>query len=135
MNPDVFFEAFLARLLPFYHEVTLAAIERLSFAEYPANAALAALGGILALGVYYGAGIFLRRLPERVSTEAQQARIETLRRVAREWLPWLLVLSPTPIGQVFVMAAGFFRLNGRLVWAVIVASEAVFRAMPYLRSL
>lgn len=130
MNSDIFTEALLARLLPIYQEVTLGAIEHFRFADYLPNAVLAGVASLLALAIYYALGIWLRRLPERVSTDAQRARIERSRARAREWLPWLLVLSPTPIGQIFVVAAGYFRL----AWAVIVASEILFRAMPYLYS-
>ncbi len=133
MNLDIFTEALLARLLPIYHEVTLGAIRHLQFEQYPPNAALAALGALLALALWYAVGVWLRRMPERVSTEEQRARIDAMRGAAREWLPWLLVLSPTPVGGVVVMAAGFFRLHPRRVAAIVLASELLFRAIPYLR--
>ena len=106
MDLNIFTEAFLARMLPVYSEVTLGAIRHFKLEEYPPSAALAAVGGLLALAIYYAVGIWLRRMPERVSTEEQRARIEKMRGAAREWLPWLLVLSPTPLGGVVVMAAG-----------------------------
>jgi membrane protein YqaA with SNARE-associated domain len=133
MDLNIFTEAFLARLLPVYSEVTLGAIRHFTLGEYPANAALAAVGGLLALAVYYGVGVWLRRMPERSSTEVQRARIEAMRKAAHEWLPWLLVLSPTPLGGVVVMAAGFFRLRLAMVFLVVIASEILFRAIPYLR--
>ena len=133
MNLDIFTQAFLSRLLPLFHEVTLGAIRHLKLEEYPANAAIAALGGLLAAALFYAIGMWLRRMPERVSTEEQRARIEKMRGVAREWLPWFLVLSPTPVGGVVIMAAAFFRLNWRMVVAIIVLTEILFRAMPYLR--
>jgi membrane protein YqaA with SNARE-associated domain len=133
MDLNIFTEAFLARLLPVYSEVTLGAIRHFKLEEYPPSAALAAVGGLLALAIYYAVGIWLRRMPERVSTEEQRARIEKMRGAAREWLPWLLVLSPTPLGGVVVMAAGFFRLRPVMVLAIVFASEILFRAMPYLR--
>lgn len=133
MNPEIFTQAFVARLVPIYHEVTLGAIRHFDFANYPANASLAAVGGVLALVLWYGVGVWLRRMPERVSTEEQRARIEAMRKGAGEWLPWLLVLSPTPVGGVVVMAAGFFRLSPRKIMAIVVASEILFRAIPYLR--
>lgn len=132
MNPNILTEAFLARLVPVYHEVALGAIRHFKLDKYPENAVLAAIGGLLALAIYYAVGVFLRRMPERVSTDEQRARIESMRTVAQHWLPWLLVFSPTPIGGVVVMAAAFFRLNGRLTVAVVLASELLFRAMPYL---
>ena len=91
------------------------------------------MGGLLAATVLYAIGVWLRRMPERVSTEEQRARIEVMRGVAREWLPWLLVLAPTPLGGVIIIAAAFFRLNWQMVCGIIVASEVVFRAMPYMR--
>ncbi len=133
MNIDIFTQAFLSRLLPLFHEVTLGAIRHLKLEEYPAHAAVAAVGGLLAAAVFYATGVWLRRMPERVSTEEQHVRIEKMRGAAREWLPWLLVLSPTPVGGVVIMAAAFFRLNWRMVAAIIVLTEIVFRAMPYLR--
>jgi len=133
MNPDILIQAFTSRLVPIYSEVTLGAIRHFRFEQYPANAALAAIGGLLAAVVLYAIGVWLRRMPERVSTDEQRARIESMRKGAREWLPWLLVLSPTPVGGVVIMAAAFFRLNWRLVGVIIVLTEVVFRAMPYLR--
>jgi membrane protein YqaA with SNARE-associated domain len=133
MNPDIFTEAFLSRLLPLFHEVTLGAIRHFTFEQYPANAALAAIGAQLASVVLYAIGVWLRRMPERVSTEGQRTRIENMRGVAREWLPWLLVLAPTPLGGIIIMAAAFFRLNAKMVAMIIIVTEIVFRAMPYLR--
>lgn len=133
MNLDIFTQAFLSRLLPLFHEVTLGAIRHFKLEEYPLNAAVAAVGALLASALLYAIGAWLRRMPERVSTEAQRVRIEKMRGAAREWLPWLLVLSPTPVGGVIIIAAGFFRLNWRLVALIIVISEVVYRAMPYLR--
>lgn len=133
MNPDIFIQGFLARLLPIYHEVTLGAIRHFNLEDYPANALLAGVGALLALLVWHGVGVWLRRMPERVSTEDQRARIEAMRGAAREWLPWLLVLSPTPVGGVVVMASAFFRLTPTKVMAIVVTSEVLWRAMPYLR--
>lgn len=133
MNPDIFIQAFLARLVPIYHERLLGALRNFNIDAYPHNAALAAVGALLALALWYGVGVWLRRMPERVSTEEQRARIEAMRGAAREWLPWLLVLAPTPVGGVVVMAAAFFRLTPAKVAAIVVASEILWRAMPYLR--
>lgn len=133
MNPTIFTEAFLARLLPVYSEVTLDAIAHFHPEQYPSNAALAALGGLLALAIYYAVGIWLRRMPERVSTEEQRARIEKMRAGAHFWLPWLLILAPTPVGGVVVMASAFFRLPKKPTLAIVIAAEILFRAMPYLR--
>lgn len=133
MNLDIFTQAFLARLLPIYNEVTLGAIRHFHFEQYPANAALAAVGALLALAIWYAVGVWLRRMPERVSSDEQRARIEAMRGTAREWLPWLLILAPTPLGGVVVMAAAFFRLTPAKVAAIVVASEVLFRAIPYLR--
>lgn len=133
MNPEIFIQAFLARLVPIYHEVTLGAIRHFHFEQYPANAALAAVGGLLALAVWYAVGVWLRRMPERVSTDEQHERIKKMQSAAGGWLPWLLILSPTPIGGLLVMAAAFFRLHPRKVAAIVFASEILFRAIPYLR--
>ncbi len=133
IQTQVIAEAFRARLLPMGQELTLGAIRQFHRVDYPAYAALAALGGLLGSALLYALGLWLRRMPERVSTPEQRLRIEQLRGVAKEWLPWLLVLSPTPLGGMMTLAAGFFRLSPKLVFAVILTSEAVFRAMPYLR--
>lgn len=133
MNLSVFTEAFAARLLPIYNEATLSAMRNFKLEEYPPHAVLAGVGGVLALGVYYLVGVWLRRAPERMSNEEQRARIEKMRKAASFWLPYLLVLSPTPVGGVVVMAAGFFRMKPALVMAIILLAEGVFRAMPYLR--
>ncbi len=132
MNLEIFTQAFLARLIPMYHEVTLGAIRHFNLAQYPANAALAAVGALLALVVWYAIGVWLRRMPERVSTEEQRARIEAMRKGAGHWLPWLLILSPTPVGGVVVMASGFFALRPLVVVLMIVASEVLWRLIPML---
>jgi membrane protein YqaA with SNARE-associated domain len=132
MNPDIFTEAFLTRLLPIYSEVTLGAIRHLKFEEYPQNAIVAALGALVASVLLYALGAWLRRLPERVSTDAQRARIESMRKGAGEFLPWLLIFSPLPIGGIFIIAAAFFRLRPAMVAAIVAASEGLFRAMPYI---
>ena len=133
MNPDIFIQGFLARLVPIYHERVLGALRHFNFEAYPQNAALAAVGALLALVIWYGVGVWLRRMPERVSTDDQRARIEAMRETAREWLPWLLILSPTLLGGIVVMASAFFRLRPAMVMAIVVASEILWRAMPYLR--
>lgn len=133
MQFEVVSEAFLARLAPIYSEVTLGAVRHLKFEEYPAHAALAAFGGLTALVLYYVAGILLRRMPERVSTEEQQARIEAMRKAAGGWVPYLLILAPTPVGGVVVMATAFFRYKLAIAVPIILAAEVLFRAMPYLR--
>ncbi|MFZ4540923.1 MAG: hypothetical protein ACOYNL_03810 [Rickettsiales bacterium] len=133
MNPDIFIQALLSRLLPLFHEVTLSAIRHFKLEEYPANATFAAVGALTASALLYAIGIWLRRLPEKVSTKEQRARIESMRARAQEWLPWLLVLAPTPLGGVIIMAAAFFRVRPPMVFAIVIAAEILFRAMPYLR--
>jgi membrane protein YqaA with SNARE-associated domain len=81
----------------------------------------------------YLLGVWLRRLPDKFSTEAQRERIARTRSKACEWLPWLLVLAPLPVGGTIIIVAGFFRLRPALTAAVLLASEALWRAMPYLR--
>ncbi len=125
-------EAFLSRLLPLWDEVTLGAIRSLRMEEYAQAAAIAGVGALLASVLLYGVGIWLRRLPKKVSTEAQQQRIETMREAALEWLPWLLVLSPTPIGGILIMAAGFFAVKPWKVAVMLVVAETAWRAAPLL---
>lgn len=133
MTLDILFQAFLARLLPFFHEVSLNAIRHFKLEEYPPYAAIAAIGALLASVLLYAIGVWLRRMPEKVSTPLQQARIESMRKTAREWLPWLLVLAPTPIGGITIIAAAFFRLRPAMVGGIVIAAEILWRAMPYLR--
>lgn len=125
-------EAFVARLLPVFHEVTLPAILNLHPMEYPLAAAVAGVGGIAAAALLYVIGVWLRRMPERVSTEAQRTRIESLRATARSWLPWLLILAPTPFGGVLVMAAGFFAIRPLVAAIAIIAAEVAWRASPLM---
>jgi membrane protein YqaA with SNARE-associated domain len=61
MNLDILIQAFTSRLLPIYSEVTLGAIRHFKFEEYPANAAIAAIGGLAAAAVLYAIGVWLRR--------------------------------------------------------------------------
>lgn len=125
-------EAFLTRLLPLYDEVTLNAIRSLRIADYPMAAFLSGIGALAASLVMYGIGIWLRRMPEKVSTDAQQARIASLRAVANEWLPWLLILSPTPVGGMLAMAAGFFAVRPWKVMVMLVLAEIAWRVAPLL---
>lgn len=125
-------EAFIARLLPMFKETTLTALRHFAPEKYPDAVWFAAAGALLASLLLYFIGVWLRRLPEKVSTEAQRARIEKMRVVAHEWLPWLLILSATPFGGVLIMAAGFFALRPFVAAAAIVAAEVLWRIAPLL---
>jgi membrane protein YqaA with SNARE-associated domain len=125
-------EAFVARLLPVFHEVTLPAILNLHPTEYPLAAAVAGVGGVAAAALLYLLGVWLRRMPERVSSDSQRARIEKMRAKAHEWLPWLLILAPTPIGGMLVVASGFFAIRPLVAAIAIIAAEVLWRASPVM---
>ena len=125
-------EAFVSRLLPVFHEVTLPAILNLHPTEYPLAAAVAGVGGVAAAALLYVIGVWLRRMPERVSTEAQRTKIESMRATARSWLPWLLILAPTPFGGVLVIASGFFAIRPVIAAIAIIAAEVAWRASPVM---
>lgn len=125
-------EAFLSRLLPFNDEVTLAAIRNLRMEDYPSAAVYAGLGALAASIILYGIGIWLRRMPDRFSTDTQQARVEYMRATANEWLPWLLVLSASPIGGMLIIAAGFFAVKPWKVATMLVVAEIAWRAAPLI---
>jgi membrane protein YqaA with SNARE-associated domain len=125
-------EGFVHRLLPFYEEVTLGAIRGFNEADYPQAAAAAGVGALLASLALYGIGIWLRRLPKKISTDAQQDRIAALRKLAHEWLPYLLILSPTPIGGILIIAAGFFAIKPWMAAGMIILAEIAWRAAPFM---
>lgn len=125
-------EAFLHRLLPFHHEVTLAAIRSLRIEDYPVAAFYAGVGALAASLLIYGIGIAMRRMPDRFSNESQQARVEYLRATAHAWLPWLLILSASPMGGLLALAAGFFGIKPWKVVAMLLIAEIAFRAAPLL---
>ena len=127
-----FTQAFLHRLLPYKHEVTLNAMRHLDITAYKAHAPAAAAGALLASVILYAIGIWLRRMPARVSTESQQDRIQHLRTIADRWLPYLLILAPMPIGGIIIVAAGFFGTRVWLVTVVLIAAEAAWRLSPFL---
>lgn len=133
MNPlQLIYEAFLARLLPLYDEVTLGAIRNLRIETYPQAAFYSGLGALAASFILYFIGTRMRRLPDRFSTDMQQARVEYLRATAHEWLPWLLILSASPIGGMLVLAAGFFAVKPWKVVTMLVVAEVAWRAAPLL---
>ena len=127
-----FTQAFWHRLMPFNHEVTLGAMRQFDMAAYKAHAPLAAAGALVASAILYAIGVWLRRMPSKVSTEVQQGRIEELRLLANGWLPYLLVLGPTPVGGIIIVAAGFFGTRARVAGAVLVAAEMAWRISPFL---
>jgi membrane protein YqaA with SNARE-associated domain len=128
---DIFIESLVHRLLPMQPEITLPAMQ--AFGQPPAIALVAAAAGALIASVaLYGIGVWLRRMPKKISTEAQQARIEKLRAVAVEWLPWLLILAPSPVGGMLIIAAGFFAIRPWRVALAVMAGEAAWRLSPYL---
>lgn len=128
---DIATEAFIHRLVPMQQEVTLPAMH--AFGEPPPIAIAAAIVAALAGAVIlYLIGIWLRRMPKKISTEEQRARIEKLRAVAMEWLPWLLILSPTPVGGLLIIAAGFFAIRPWLAAVVITVAEVAWRLSPLL---
>jgi membrane protein YqaA with SNARE-associated domain len=132
MNPDIFTQAFLSRLLPLYHEVVLNATLHFHPEQYPCDAVVAGAGALLASALFYAVGVWLRRMPARVSTQAQQARIARMQQTAHGWLPWLLILSPTPVGGILIIAAGFFAIRPVVAGAAIVAGEVLWRVSPLL---
>lgn len=125
-------DAFLHRLLPTHHELALNALKQFQPDQYPQAAIIAGAGALIASVILYTIGIWLRRLPQKISTAPQQERIEKLRAVAKEWLPWVLILSPTPVGGVLVIAAGFFNIRPWLAALAILAGEIAWRAAPLL---
>ena len=134
MEPQVFTQAFIARLIPSSHEVLLAAIRNFHFEQYPLNAAMAAWGALTASVILYFLGMLLRRWPERAGGSAEQREhIARMRAQAQGIIPWLLVFAPLPVGGMIIIAAGFFRLRPARVAAILVASELLYRAMPYLQ--
>lgn len=128
----LFQEAFMARLLPLFHETTLGALRNFHPEKYTSLVWAAAAGALAASALLYAVGIWLRRMPAKISTEHQHARIEKLRAAAFEWLPWLLILSPTPVGPVLIMAAGFFGLRPFVAGAAILGGEVLWRIAPLL---
>jgi|GEM_PF-4419435 len=125
-------EGFLARLLPSYAETTLKAMQAFGNTERIWPILAAATGALFASALLYVMGIWMRRLPAKVSTEAQQARIEKLRTVAMQSLPWLLILSPTPVGGMLILAAGFFGLRPIVAALAILGGEVLWRISPFL---
>lgn len=129
---DIFTEAFLHRLLPYQHELALGALRSFNHAAYVQQLWLAGAGALVASALLYAVGIWLRRMPEKVSTDPQRARIEKIRIVATTWLPWLLILAPTPVGGILVMAAGFFAISPLRAGTMILAAEILWRVSPLL---
>lgn len=134
MHPEIFTQAFIARLIPSAHEVMLPAIRNFHFEQYPQNAAMAAWGALTASVILYFIGMLLRRWPERASTDEKRAQMENVRTKAQSIVPWMLVFAPLPVGGMIIIAAGFFRLRPAKVAIILLASEALYRAMPYLQS-
>ncbi len=135
MDPQVFSQAFVARLLPSAHEVLLPAIRNFHFEQYLPNAAMAACGALTASVVLYFVGMLLRRWPERAaSTDEKRTQMENVRARAQSIIPWLLIFAPLPVGGMIIIAAAFFRLRPARVAVILVATEILYRAMPYLHS-
>lgn len=124
----VFTEALFARLLPVNYETTIDAMANFATDETLLQHLLAAaLGAIVAYGILYWVGTRMRKLPERVSSPEERERVAALGRKAKFFLPFLLVLSPTPFGTVILVACGFFRLNPWLTFAIAIAAELAWR--------
>jgi membrane protein YqaA with SNARE-associated domain len=131
---NIFTEAFMTRLLPLFNEVTLGATRHFQPEHYPLNALLAAAGALTASVLLFLFGIWLRRMPDRVSTDAQKNRIKKMQIAAGSWLPWLLILSASPIGGALIMAAGFFRMRPAVAAAAIIAAEVLWRISPLINA-
>lgn len=129
---DMFLDAFAHRLLPIFRELELNAMVGMSPVGYEVYVVAAGLGAIIASAILYAIGVWLRRMPERISTPEQRERIEKIRGVATEWLPWLLILSPTPFGGVLIIAAGFFAIRKEVAALMIIVAEVVWRFSPML---
>lgn len=126
----VFKEALFSRLMPVSGETTIEALSKLQPEAYLPEALAAAAGAMIAYVILYVVGWRMRALPARISNEAQQERIAKLEKPAREWLPYLLILSPTPLGTVLLLAAGFFRLKPVITAFIVLVAELFWRASP-----
>lgn len=120
-------EALFQRLMPIYGEVQLGAIEAFSSKPSLSVVAAAIAGAMLAYVVLYVLGVRMRALPEKHSSEEQKIRIAALEKKAHFWLPYLLILAPTPLGTVVLLAAGFFCIRWWLVLGVTLAAECAMR--------
>ena len=132
MEGIIFKEAFFTRIVPIFHEVTLTAQRNFQDAHYGQSLFIASIAALLASAMLYGLGVWLRRIPARISSAEQQARMERLRKPALHWLPWLLILSPTPVGNALIIAAGFFGIRPLVAACSIIAAEILWRASPLL---
>ena len=132
MRLEIFTEAFTSRLLPLFDEVTIAAIRQFHPEEYPLDAVIAGLGALCASALLYGFGVWLRRMPQRISTEEQRTRVAKLEKHLCGWLPYLLILSPTPVGNAIIIASGFFCMRPRTAGIMILLAEIIWRASPLL---
>lgn len=132
MELEIFTQAFLTRLLPTQHEVALTALRNFHPEQYPYYAIFAGLGAVLASAIFYAIGVWLRRLPDRVSTDEQKNRIALLGAVAVQWLPWLLILAPSPMGRILIIAAGFFGIRPLVAGLAILAGEVLWRVSPLM---
>lgn len=127
---SLFKEALFSRLMPVFHETTINAVVKLRPDTYPQEALVAAVGACIAYAILYLIGWRMCALPARVSTESQQVRIAAMEKPVRDWLPYALILAPTPFGTVLLLAAGFFRLSPVLTASVVLCAELFWRASP-----
>lgn len=133
MQLEIFTEAFTTRLLPLFDEVTLNAIRNFHPDQYLANVPLAMAGALSASVLLYLFGVWLRRMPERISTPEQRERVQRLETKLCGWMPFLLILSPTPIGNALIIAAGFFCMRPWLAAAMIFLAEVLWRVSPLMK--
>lgn len=133
---DVFKEALFARLMPAFSETTLDAIvqfkaNRADFLSiYFQHAFYAMLGACLAYAILFVIGHRMRAISERSGNEEQKARIDAMGRSFRGWAALLLVLAPTPLGTVIVLAAGFLRVRIWIFALIVCAAELFWRLSP-----
>ncbi len=125
-------EAFFARMMPVFSEVSIDAIARFKRAEYFEHALAAGLASLVAYAILYLIGTRMRALPKHVSTPEQRERIDIMAVHAGFWLPYLLVLAPSPFGTVVLLAAGFFAMRPWKVALIVSGAEIVWRLLPII---
>jgi len=122
---QVFLEALLNTLSPFFTEVTAAAMRAFGGYELAFAAAVAALGGIAAALLLWALGRGLYYAGQHPKIAFKPERYDRLYQDVHRYGVWLLLLAWLPIGFAMVIAAGLFHIPLRIAMPLLMVGMGV----------
>jgi membrane protein YqaA with SNARE-associated domain len=127
---NVFFEAFhTASIIPLSSEATMAAMKAFGGFNLTTALALAIAGGILGQMFNWWLGSFLIKKRPANGWNIPDTLYEKARHIFNKYLVFLLIFCWLPLGNFFMLAAGFLGAKPKMIFPLLLIGYAVHYAV------